>query len=103
MYYVYALIKDKTYENSTLRRDYNLRENCTRSRTRIHTEVARLGGDYTRCRMRISAKQNLCWMLKQSGLFVEGIIGEEGHNWRRLHMEGTAREGEDLIVLLEIC
>lgn len=66
-------------------------------------EGAILGGDYTRCRMRISAKQNPRWkVLEQSGLYMEGITGEEGHNWRRLHTEWTTHEGEDLVVLLEI-
>lgn len=70
---------------------------------RILTEGATLGGDYTRCRMRIRAGRDSRWkVFKKRGLYMEGITGEEGHNWRRLHTEGTTHEGEDLDVLLEI-
>lgn len=80
-----------------------MRGNCTRSRMRIHTVGATLGGDYTQYRMRIGAKKNPRWkLLKQSGLYMEGITGEEGHNWKRPHTEGATHEGKDLVVLLEI-
>lgn len=61
-----------------------------------------LGGDCTRCRVRIPAGRNARWkVFKLRGLYMVGVTGE-GHNRRRLHTEGSAHEGEDLDLLLEI-